>query len=159
MSESKTLTIQLSGDDSSRLAAEAKRRHIDADALAQMLLHDSLTKLSPLSPKDIEFLEKLYTFQGKTEVLQFLEKYPFLVPILLEGYEPTRKYFPDAPLFLSVITDPEAASKDDDMLWVYIERPLDLDTEKAIDTLEQLDDDWWIDAEERGQGKIFIGFN
>ncbi|HAZ46830.1 MAG TPA: hypothetical protein DDW76_30775 [Cyanobacteria bacterium UBA11369] len=159
MSESKTLTIQVSGEDCDRLVALAKRRQIDADTLARMLLHDSLTKLSPLLPTDIESLEKLYTFQGKTEVLQFLEKYPFLVPILLKGYEPTRKYFPDAQLFLQVVTDPEAASKDDDMLWIYIERPFDFDPETAIDTLEKLDDDWWIDAEKRAQGKLFIGFN
>ncbi|GET36109.1 hypothetical protein [Microseira wollei] len=159
MSEANTLTIQISGDDSLRLAAEAKRRQIDADTLAQMLLHDSLTKLSPLLPTDIESLEKLYTFQGKTEVLQFLEQYPFLVPILLKGYEPTRKYFPDAKLFLQVVTAPEAASKNDDMLWIFIERPLYFDPEVAIDTLEQLDDDWCIDAEKRDQGKLFIGFN
>lgn len=159
MSESKTLTIQVSAEDCDRLLAEAKRRQIDADTLAQMLLHDSLTKLSPLLPTDIESLEQLYTFQGKTEVLQFLEQYPFLVPILLKGYEPTRKYFPDAQLFLQVVTDPEAASKDDDMLWIFIERPLDFDPEAAIDTLEQLDDDWCIDAEKHAQGKLFIGFN
>ena len=153
MSAANTLTIQLSSDDSLRLAAEAKRRQIDADTLAQMLLHDSLTKLTPLSLTDIEFLETLYTFQEKPEVLQFLEQYPFLVPILVKGHEPTRKYFPDAQLFLKVVTDPEAASKDDDMLWVLIERPLE------FDTLELLDDDWWIDAEKHAQGKLFIGFN
>ena len=159
MSESKTLTIQLSAEDSDRLAAEAKRRQIDADTLAQMLMQECLTKLSPPSPTDIDSVEKLYTFPGKTEVLQFLEHNPFLVPILLEGYEPTRKYFPDARLFLQVVTDPEATSKDDDMLWIYIERPKDFDPKKAIDTLEQLDDNWWIDAEKRAQGKLFIGFN
>jgi hypothetical protein len=159
MKEAKNLTIQLSAQDGDRLATEAKRRQIDADTLAQMLLHDSLAKLNPLSSTDIESLEKLYTFKGKTEVLQFFEKYPFLVPILLEGYKPTHQYFPDAKLFLQVVTDPEAASQDDDMLWIYIERPKDFEPETAIDRLEQLDDDWWIDAEKRAQGKIFISYN
>lgn len=155
MSEANTLTIQLSGDDSLRLTAEAKRRQLDADTLAQMLLHESLTKLSPLSPTDIESVEKLYTFQGKTEVLQFLEKYPFLVPLVLEAHQHIRHHFPDSALYLQHITDPEY---DHPQLAVYIDRPKELNAEEAIDALERIDDEWWLDAETRSQDKMFIGF-
>lgn len=44
---------------------------------------------------DIEALEQLYTFRGRTEVLQFLEQYPFLVSVLLEAPEKIRHYFLD----------------------------------------------------------------
>jgi hypothetical protein len=72
---SQTLTIQLSAEDSDRLLAEAKRRRIDAHSLAEMLLHDSLTELKPVSKTEIESLEKLYKLRGKTEILEFLEIY------------------------------------------------------------------------------------
>ena len=37
-----------------------------------------------ISQADIQFLEHSYTFRGRTEVLQFLDKYPDLVPVLLK---------------------------------------------------------------------------
>lgn len=56
---------------------------------------------------DMEALEQLYTFRGRTEVLQFLNQYPFLVPVLLEAPDKIRHYFPDSQLFLEVDRDPE----------------------------------------------------
>lgn len=111
----------------------------------------------PLNPADIEQLKELYSFREPAEVLQFLEKYPFLVPLSLEAHQHIRKYFPDLPVFLEVITDPEARSRDEDILWIYI--ATDLDSEEAIDTLERLDDDWWLDAEPQAQGKMFINID
>ncbi|NJL70000.1 MAG: hypothetical protein HC894_32060 [Microcoleus sp. SM1_3_4] len=60
-----TLTVQLSPEDSDRLLAEAKRRQIDPNSLAQMLLHESLTKLKPVSAADIEALENCTIFGKK----------------------------------------------------------------------------------------------
>lgn len=150
MSESNTLNIQLAKEDSDRLTQEAKRRQIDRTTLAQILLQKSLANL------DIESLENLYDFRQKTEVLDFLEKHPFLIPLLLEAHPHIRQHFPDAPLFLQYITDPEI---DYPQLAVYIDRPEELNAEEAIDKLENIDDDWWIDAEPKSQGKMFIGFN
>lgn len=150
MSESNTLNIQLAKEDSDRLTQEAKRRQIDRTTLAQILLQKSLANL------DFESLENLYNFRQKSEVLDFLEKHPFLIPLLLEAHTHIRQHFPDSPLFLQYITDPEI---DFPQLAVYIDRPQELNAEEAIDKLESIDDDWWIDAEPKSQGKMFIGFN
>jgi hypothetical protein len=99
MSESNTLNIQLPEEDSDRLTQEAKRR-IDRTTLAQILLHKSLATL------DIESLENLYNFRQKTQVLEFLEKHPFLIPLLLEAHPHIRQHFPDSPLFLEYVPDP-----------------------------------------------------
>lgn len=116
-----------------------------------------MTSTITLEPAQVERLKELYSFREPAEDLQFLEKYPFLVPLLLEAHQPIRKYFPDSPLFLEVVTDPEARSRDEDMLWIYI--GTHLDSEEAIDTLERLDDDWWLDAEPQAQGKMFINID
>jgi hypothetical protein len=47
MSESQTLIIQLSPEESARLEAEAKRLNVPADALALMLLQLSLAQVNP----------------------------------------------------------------------------------------------------------------
>lgn len=153
---SPTLTIALTPEDSARLAAVARGRQIDAIALAQMLLHDSLTALLPLSPVDIESLEKLYTFREPSEVLQFLEQYPFLVALALEAHEHIRKEFPDCPLYLKISIDPEIPSWD--MLRIGIDTDIK-DPEEAIDRIERIDDDWWLDAEGRSQGKMFLNLH
>ena len=113
----------------------------------------------PPSRADIESLKRFYVFRG-TDILEFLEKHPFLVTLLLEAPDRIRQYFPDSPLFLEVVTDPEAGSRDDDMLWIYIDRGDITDSEEAIDTLEQIDDDeWWLDAEPRAKGKMFFNLD
>ena len=140
-----TLTIQLSAEDSDRLLAEAKRRRIDANSLAEMLLHDSLTELNPVSAADIAYLEKLYTWREKIEVLEFLENYQFLIPILLEAPDKICHYFPEAQLFLECVTDPEGI--DDDMLELAI--CMNLDPDEAVDKLNKFQDDWWLNLSDK----------
>ena len=40
-----------------------------------------------ISQSDIEALEQLYTFRGRSEILEFMTQHPFLVPVLLEAPE------------------------------------------------------------------------
>ncbi|MFB2836674.1 hypothetical protein [Floridanema evergladense] len=147
MSESNTLNIQLPKEDSDRLTQEAKRRQIDRTTLAQILLQKSLANL------DFESLENLYNFLQKPEVLDFLEKHPFLIPLLLEVHTQIRQHFPDAPLFLEYVPDPEI---DHPHLVVYI--ATNLETEAALDRMDLLDD-WWVEVPNRGKGKMFFNLD
>lgn len=106
---------------------------------------------SPISQTDIESLKKLYTFREPTEVLHSLEKYPFLVPLLLEAKGHVRYYFPASPLFLEYVPEPEI---DNHLLALHI--GTDLDSESAMDTLEQLYKDWWVNVSIHSQGKLCI---
>lgn len=106
-----------------------------------------------ISQSDIESLERLYTSREQTEVLQFIEQYPFLVPLLLEIHPHIRHHFPDSPLFLEYVPDPEI---DDPQLVVYI--VTGLEPEEALDRLD-LFDEWWEEVENRGQGKMFINLD
>ncbi|MBL7075352.1 TIGR04255 family protein [candidate division KSB1 bacterium] len=97
-------------------------------------------------------LERLYTFREREEVLWFLERYPFLVSLLLDAYKEIGNYFPYSQVFLEVITDPEAT--EDSQLVIFI--ATNLAPDKADDRLERFDEDWWLDALDRAQGKLCI---
>jgi hypothetical protein len=142
--EPPTLTIQLSPEDSDRLLAEAKRRQVDAGSLAQILLHESLTKLDRLSVTDIESLEKLYQLRGKTEILQFLEKHDFLMPVLLEAPEKISNYFPGKNLCLTVETDAEFIESEMLFLDIIIDGDADEILDEALDKEEKLSEDWYL---------------
>jgi len=102
---------------------------------------------------EIQLLEQVYTFRGHGEVSRFLERYPFLVPLLLEAYSKFWNYFgPHPRVFLEVVTDPEAP--DDRELFALVCTSLTPD--EALDRLDQFDRDWWLDASYTAQGKLCI---
>ena len=100
----------------------------------------------------IQWLERLYTFRKREEVLWFLESYPFLVSLLLEAYDNIGSYFPYTQIFLEVVTDPEAS--DDYQLVIFI--ATNFAPDEALGRLERLDEDWWLDALDQAQGKLCI---
>lgn len=89
---------------------------------------------------DIELLEQLYTFRGRTEILQFLDKYPFLVRVLLEAPEKIRQYFPDSGLFLEVVPDAEVI----DWIMLVLSILINIDPNDVVDKLNQMNLDWWL---------------
>ncbi|MEB3179946.1 MAG: hypothetical protein VKL59_13045 [Nostocaceae cyanobacterium] len=92
-----------------------------------------------ISPADIETLEQLYRLRSRSEVLEFINKYPFLLPVLLEAPEKIRQYFPDSQLFLEVDTDAEIPD------WVHLVLSIlmNLEPDEAVDRLHELDKDWF----------------
>lgn len=97
-------------------------------------------------------LEQVYHFRKPVEVSLFLEKNPFLIPLLEEAYDYIRKYFPSSTLFLEVVADPEVI--DERQLIIFIDANQGQD--EASEALDRLDKDWWLDALERAQEKLCI---
>lgn len=95
---------------------------------------------SSISQTDIELLEQLYTFRGKTEILKFLDKYPFLVAVLLEAPKKIRQYFPDSQLFLEVVLDVEII----DLVLLILSIRINIDPNDAVNQLNQMDMNWWV---------------
>lgn len=139
-----TLTVQLSPEDGEKLLAEAKRRGVDVASLALMLLQDSLTESNPVSVADIESLEKLYSWRGKTEILQFLKKHHFVIPVLLEAPDKICHYFPDAQLFLEVEADSELIDSAQLFLDIIIDGDADEIIDEALDKEEKLSENWYL---------------
>ncbi|HEY9808622.1 MAG TPA: helix-turn-helix domain containing protein [Halomicronema sp.] len=117
--------------------------------------HWDLSKIE-LASADIETLQKFYTFKEPAEIIKFLQKNPFLIPLILEAHPHIRKHFPESRLYLQVRIDPEIPS------WKMLRLSIDTnisDPEIAIDTLEKIDDEWWLDAQPRSQNKMFLNLN
>src|SRR5689334_17191798 len=97
-------------------------------------------------------LGTLYTFKEPREVHAFLQKYPFLLPFLVEAHANIQRYFPSSPVTLKAVTDPEDAGNS--QLVAYIstgEDPGDV-----FEKLQQLDAQWWLAAMDRAQGKFHV---
>lgn len=92
---------------------------------------------------DLEPVERLYLFRGRSEIEKFLINYPFLVSFLQEAYGQIKTYFGEsAQLILEVITDPEIAGAQE--LTIFIRT--NLSSDEALQKLEQLDEGWWLDT-------------
>ncbi len=91
-----------------------------------------------ISQADIKSLEELYTFRGKTEIIQFLDQYPFLIAPLQSAAQKVRSYFPNEQLFLRIDHDPEIIDYVHLVLSILTER----DPHDALNRLNQFDEDW-----------------
>lgn len=114
----------------------------------------STTPRVSIDRTEIEQIEKLYTLRERSEVFKFLDRHPFLVPLLLSAPEKIRDYFPGDRLFLEVIIDPELTSPDDDTMFIIIAS--NIDPEESLDRLWQLDENWWLKASILSQNKLEI---
>lgn len=101
---------------------------------------------------DLKSLEALYYLRGSAEIAVFLEKYGFLIPILLEAYPQIQAHFPDAVCALEVFVDPDSPGHQDLLLTISTT----LDVDQAFATLKQFDKAWWVANMDRAQGYLII---
>lgn len=101
---------------------------------------------------ELAALEQAYILTKPSEVLEWLEKHPSLVALLLEASTKINNYFPDSQRFLEVVTDPEIIN--DAQLVIFISPKLT--PNGAVHRLDQFEDDWWLDASYQTQGKLAV---
>ena len=90
---------------------------------------------------EIRSLEQFYTFRRGVEVSRFVERHPFLVPVLLKAYSNIENYFGLYPqVFLEVVNDPEVQGLVE--LFGYIVTKLT--PEEAGKRLRRFDQDWLL---------------
>lgn len=86
-------------------------------------------------------LERLYTFRRRVEVSRFLQRHPFLVPVLLEAYSEIENHFGlYSQVFLELVSDPEVQGLVE--LFGYIVTRLA--PEEAGKRLQRFDRDWFL---------------
>jgi hypothetical protein len=86
-------------------------------------------------------LEQLYTFRNGVEVSRFIERHPFLVPVLVEAYSKIESCFGLYPqVFLEVVNDPEVQGLVE--LFGYIVTRLS--PEETGKRLRKFDQDWFL---------------
>jgi hypothetical protein len=121
------------------------------------MMTETITPVKPLleiTPTDLAQIEKYYTLRNSAQVLEFLDKYPFLVPLLSEAPEKINQYFPGDSLVLEFVIDPESESSDDGKLVLLI--ITEMDDDLSIHHLGELDYFWWLKVARHSQGKLFI---
>ena len=114
----------------------------EQNAIASLILQKiSEPRVAPflISESDIESLEKSYIFRDKTEVIEFIKKYPFLLPVVLEAPAQIRPYFPEQKLLLQVINDPEIPNYIHLLLSIIL---TDLDPDEAMEREDKLRKNW-----------------
>ncbi|MBC7259156.1 MAG: hypothetical protein H5T65_07895 [Chloroflexi bacterium] len=105
------------------------------------------------SELQVQGISTLYDFVRRDEVVQFLGAYPFLAPLLIEARRKIAEVFGHASrVVLEVITDPEAPA--DRELFAFVQA--DLPPDEALQKLNQLDQEWWLDKIDEAQGKLCI---
>jgi len=65
-----------------------------------------------------------------------------VIGVLGEAPDRITKLFGNVPLHLEVIRDPE-----EDVELLFIEIKTDLPSGRAVDLLDTLDDEWWLDVD------------
>lgn len=117
--------------------------------ISQLVIYWRTYKSRPTTKTGIE---NLFTLRGEQEVDSFIKKNFFLVSLLTEARTEIKKYFPKSQLFLELIHDPDEV--DPDQLFLYIST--ELSPREARPVLKQFDNDWWLAALGRAQGKLCI---
>lgn len=103
--------------------------------------------------RELTLLSRLYNIRRESEVFKFLEDKPSIISLVLEAHERIRDYFGSSTeLVLEVITDPEAT--EDYELVIFVRTSLSPDD--AFSMLEQLDEEWWLDASSDMSEKLCI---
>jgi hypothetical protein len=115
-------------------------------------LHGERSNKTVFTDPQAQALEEIYTFQEPADVQEFLTKHPFLLALLRAAPDRIRRWFPSSPLSLRVITDAEDAGQTELVLFIAT----DQNPAAAFTQLQQLDDDWWLDAMNQAQGKFHI---
>lgn len=96
-------------------------------------------------------IEQWYFLPDPAEVKRFIRQRPALAPLLVEAIAVLYKYFGPGPYVrLRVVTDPEA--EDCEELFAYIRVALPPD--EALERLNRLDDEWFLDQLGRANGKF-----
>ena len=107
----------------------------------------------PIPSEQVSLLAQHYTLREPAGVLAFLEKAPFLVPLLLEAHPQIKRSFPGSPVFLEVSVDPEGEEPEKLLAAIQI---TGLSAHEAVDRLHQFDQRWWLSVFRRVQGKLII---
>jgi hypothetical protein len=84
-----------------------------------------------------------YRVENVIDVHRFLQKHSNLIDVLLEAHRQIRKYFPTEKLRLKLYVDPESPQWEKLVLSICASAE---SVDQALNQLDELDENWWIDA-------------
>jgi hypothetical protein len=104
----------------------------------------------------LDRLAARYTFRRPDEVVDYLRRYPHLIPLAIEAAEVFPRYFgEDAPLVLEVFTDPESIPAHPE-LFAIVRTPLGW--QEAMERYDRLWEEWWDAVSPQGPGVMVLDY-
>lgn len=101
----------------------------------------------------VNLLPFMFDVYGIDEVREHLNRYPFLINLLLEAYEQINSVFGhNTKIRIETTQDPDSDIAD--KLFIYI--CVDMDVDKATDLLNIFDNKWWLRNSSDAQFKMNI---
>jgi hypothetical protein len=97
-------------------------------------------------------LHDLYVFKQPDEVSDFLQRHPFLLPLVNQAYDEIHQRFPSSPVTLEVVVDPE----DDEDVQLVATVLTSYSPLEVFTKLQELDAEWWLGVMDQAQGKFHI---
>lgn len=116
-------------------------------------LNDDLADVISYTERLLGRLHERYEFRNEAAVETYIERHPSLCSLLTHAHDKIRKYFgPDTCAVLDVIKDNEV--DDVERLFIFIQT--DLSADEALDRLDELYEQWWLDALSTVRPKLSI---
>lgn len=108
-----------------------------------------------LAEKDMAQIAELFSIRSPIEMVsEFLAENKYLVKLLKEARRQITHYFgAETKPVLELVFIPETDILD--KIWVLL--PTKLDVTPALATLDNLDEEWWLDACVESKGNLNIG--
>lgn len=104
-----------------------------------------------LSTHLVDQLDRLYAYRN--QVMAFLEQHPFLVPSLVEAHTAIQRFFPEAPCFLEIFSDPDSAGHQEIFLGIGVTSQ---DAKAVFTAMQAFDREWLLPNGQRSEGLLTI---
>ncbi len=92
--------------------------------------------------KDIELLERVYTFEHPDKIKRFLWAHQYLIDTCFKAYKEIRRVFGENTLDVSLEFDKDP---EEDFEGLSIIVRTNLNPELSLELLEKFDEEWWLD--------------
>ena len=94
-----------------------------------------------------------FTLRQPSGIFRFIEEHSFLAPLQMETYDAVSRHFGAFPkIALDLVSDPEVPDRSELVAFIQTE----LSPDDALKRLDQLEEDWWLDALARSRQKFSI---
>jgi len=110
-------------------------------------------ELIALPELDLSSVRNNYIIHNEEEIVNFLSKSTFLIPLLEEACMQVKKYFKSARVHLKVSHDHDSTEPFEELVAII---DTDLSVKDTIRQLDEFDANWWYDNIDRAQDLLII---
>jgi hypothetical protein len=129
--------------------------------ISQSIWSETNTSATLLFESYMQWLENQYVASDKTALRHFIAEHPSLAQLLVAAYTNIKVHFPDACVFLDIVTDYEDAENQppgaNPKQEIVLSIGTSLSPKDAIVALHNFYEEWWFGVSQDAEGIISIG--